>query len=145
MGYLVNKYDAKTTGKESITDQSEYSGNPGKIVQNTMGRTNFQNAETRSDKENISIRTRSSGPQKFQIASGKVSYGAAKIKDNMLLKEESDKRSRAPIFSQLINSKKSMGQTTDTRKNDQQVNRLYPELISSQLDKNPFTIQILKK
>ena len=45
MGYLVNKYNAKTTGKEIITNNSEYSGNANSKDKQSTVRTTFENPE----------------------------------------------------------------------------------------------------
>lgn len=45
MGYLVNKYDAKTTGKEIITNNSEYSGIINSKDKQSYIKTTFENPE----------------------------------------------------------------------------------------------------
>lgn len=45
MGYLVNKYDAKTTGKEIITSKSDYTGIAGKDVKTSSVYSTFDNPE----------------------------------------------------------------------------------------------------
>lgn len=45
MGYLVNKYDAKTTGKEIISNNSEYTGIAAKDVKTSSVYSTFDNPE----------------------------------------------------------------------------------------------------
>lgn len=45
MGYLVNKYDAKTTGKEIISNKSDYTGIAGKDVKQSSVYSTFDNPE----------------------------------------------------------------------------------------------------
>ena len=91
LGYLTNKYDAKTTGKEIVTERSKYMGNVQGPSQNTL-RDNYENAEIRDRQEIALTGERPSGPQYFQIGSGKNLQGEIKSTDNLLLKEQLDRR-----------------------------------------------------
>ena len=120
MGYIVNKYIAKTTQKEFMLN--EYTGNAANDVKNKMiystyenpekirnaihieysgnanknnGKTsqdNYHNAQIRDRQEKLLIGERPNGPQNFQISSGIESYGNIKFTKNMQLKENPDKR-----------------------------------------------------
>lgn len=143
MGYVVNKYDAKTTGKELVTNNStNYISNAGKLVQDSMSRKNYDNAVIRDNKQDVLMGERPSGPQQFQIASGKDSQADLKITDNMLLKEMKDSRTRSMNNTNQIPNKATMGvlQRRDNQK-DGLNNRLQPELIQTQLSENPYIIR----
>jgi hypothetical protein len=174
MGYVVAKYDAKTTGKEIITNNSEYSGNANQHVKNVKvystyenpikvrnavhtdykgnvnlnaeasSREKYNNAEIRDDKQNVLMGERPSGPQNFQISSGKVSYGDIKSTGNMILKEEQDDRERLnDQYLQIIPTKSNIGMISKPRyDNDPEDtvdnSRLDPMLVHNQLKENPF-------
>lgn len=145
MGYLVNKYDAKTTGKEIVSNNSEYQGNA-QYTNNPMSNENYLNAVIRDNKEEILERDRSAGPQNFQISSGKNAFGEIKFTENMQLKEENDRRDRLnKIMPNIFPSKMSIG-VSDRIKYDEDVedtvfaDRLQPELVSVQLNENPYSI-----
>ena len=114
MGYIVNKYEAKTTGKEIISNNSEYTTNP----------------------------------KSAQTASGKVSYADIKHTQNMQLKELEDARPKSNTYTtQIIPSKQNIGVAIKFRKDngpEDTINRLQPELISSQLTNNPYHINSSK-
>jgi hypothetical protein len=147
MGYLVKKYDAKTTGKELISENSDYKGNMNYSSQ-TTSRQNYVNAEIRDTKEILHSGERPSGPQKFQISSGKISFGDVKLSDNMLLKEQvTDRPYKHQNRSQLFVStgKGQIGHNSTWRKdNDIEdtvfSSRLQPEMVHKQHEQNPFSI-----
>lgn len=180
MGYLVNKYEAKTTGKEIISENSEHTGNAGGngVAKSTMvystydnpiktrfavhaedyrGNANYNSeAKSREDVNNAQIRDtkeiavsgeRPSGPQKFQIASGKVSYADIKSTNNLLLKEQEDSRKNIhKRLPQNIQTKDSIGYQTKWRTDNGKVDtvtgdRLQPDLIISQHNQNPYSLK----
>ena len=239
MGYIVTKYDAKTTGKEILTNNSEHSGNISNVIKNSQvydtyqnpekvrnavhvhykggsenvnktamvystyenpekvrnavhvqhigggesvnknatvyttydnpekvrnaihvqyqgnantnsqstNRTNFANAEIRDNKEVLLSGERPSGPQNFQIASGKGSLGEVKYTDNMLLKEEFDSRDIMNAqLPQVILSKDMIGNKTKYREDDQRedtvfADRLQPDLVINQHNQNPYSLR----
>jgi hypothetical protein len=145
MGYIVNKYDVKTTGKEIVSEKSEYQGNA-KYANNEMSKENYKNAVIREKKEEILERDRLSGPQNFQISSGKNAFGNIQFTDNMKLKEDVDERDKLNKLQQnVFLSKINFGQSVRDRKdNDIEdtifMDRMQPEIVSSQLDNNPFSM-----
>jgi hypothetical protein len=145
MGYLVNKYDAKTTGKEIISDNSEYTGIAGKDIE-TTSRENYKNAEIRDNKEQVIKRDRMAGQQNFQIGSGKASYGDVKEKETMFIKEKEDDRERLNIHTQQnIPSKTIIGYASKPRFDNESVdtafvNRLEPSLVVNQHAQNPYSL-----
>lgn len=145
MGYLVNKYDAKTTGKEIISSDSEYTGIAGKEME-TTSRENYKNAEIRDYKEQVIQRDRIAGQQTFQIGSGKDSYGDIKEKESMFIKEREDDRERLNIYTQQnIPSKTIIGYASKPRFDNEEVDtvfadRLEPSLVVSQHEQNPYSI-----
>lgn len=178
MGYLVTKYEAKTTGKESITASSNYTGNGGgsdgmknhtiystyddpvktrdathvkdyqgnaSFASESSSRTKFGNAQIRETKEAALMGSRPSGPQTFQTASGAVSYGETKLTDNMLLKEQRDKRGYQPSLPSVVPGKELIGQLDHQKLDNKKIDtiaadRLQPDLIKSQLKNNPYSI-----
>jgi hypothetical protein len=127
MGYVVNKYEARTTNKEVSTVKSNYTGNAGAHVSNTKvyttydnpekvrnaihpdytgnagfatevtSRVNYNNAEIRDDKEQLISGERPSGPQAFQTSSGMASFGDVKVTPNNLLRERENQRERLNV------------------------------------------------
>lgn len=127
MGYLVTKFDAKTTGKELITNKGDYVSNGGKVVKNAIihstyenpekvrtvahvdykgnakfnteseSRQKYSNVDIRDNKQEILMGQRPSGPQFFQTSSGKVSQADIKTTENMLLKERNDDREKMNV------------------------------------------------
>lgn len=138
-GYLVTKYEAKTTGKETI--HSEYQGGANKNTQQS-DRTKYANAETRDSKERLLSGERASGPQKFRTGTSKNSHGDIKLTSNMMLKEQVDTRDRSlnQINSQIISGKELIGLKTKKRDDNECLDRLNPELVSQQLSMNPFSM-----
>jgi len=114
MAYIVNKYEAKTTGKEMISANSDYTSNP----------------------------------RSFQTGTGSASYGDIKHTENMQLKELEDARPKMNInTSQIIPSKQNIGIPIKYRKDngpEDTINRLQPDLITSQLVENPYHIKTAK-
>ena len=145
MGYLVNKYDARTTGKEIITNKSDFTPNPN-VNRESSSRFKYSNLEIRDDKETLLGGQRPNGPQQFQIASGKASYADIKTTYNMKLKEEEDTRDKMNVYtSQVIPDKNIIGTVTNDPQNDTSDTRLDPSLISSQLNANPYVIDSTKQ
>jgi hypothetical protein len=181
MGYLVNKHEAKTTGKEIVTERSEgYVTNAGKIIKNptvqstyanpekvrnaihpeykgnvkysteSESRTRFDNAVIRDEKQQVIMGQRPSGPQNFQISSGKGVYGDIKSSENMLLKELEDTRDKIINDYKHTPTKDQLGIPIRTRQDDEAIDtvtndRLQPELAQFQLANNPFFIDTSKK
>lgn len=148
MGYVVNKYDAKTTGKEIVTEASkDYISNP-KYTNQSESRDKFKNAVIRDDKQDVLMGERTRGPQKFQIASGKDSQGEIKLTENMLLKEKQDRREKIQNEYKFTPSKDQIGMIVRYRDDNEDVdtiNRIQPELIHYQLQDNPYSINTSKK
>jgi len=145
MGYLVNKYDARTTGKEMISNISEYQGNAG-YTNNPTSHENYLNAEIRANKEETLERDRSAGPQNFQISASKNIFGDIQFTKNMELKESIDNREKLNVLMpNIFPSKMSMG-VSDRIKYDEDVedtvfvDRIQSDIVSSQLGKNPFSM-----
>jgi len=137
-GSYINKYEAKTTGKEMMLQ--EYSGTA-HMPNEAKSRQNYQNAEIRSNKQELVSGERASGPQKFQIGSGKDILGETKRTQNALLKEQSNSRVQTQFNSPVVPSSVFIGNTTrqrDTRSQDN--SRLQPELVNSQHANNPYSI-----
>lgn len=214
MGYLVNKYEAKTTGKEIITNNSERTGNAGggSVMKNatvystyespekvrnavhavdyrgnaggdsvsknatvystyaspekvrnavhavdyrgnanfnsqSSSRDQYQNAQIRDQKEIVLSGERPSGPQKFQIASGKNVVGDIKSSDNLLLKEQETARDNMHgTLPQILRGKESIGHQSKVRFDNEAVDtvfadRLQPDLVISQHNQNPFSLK----
>jgi hypothetical protein len=181
MGYIVNKHEAKITGKQIVSENSkDYVANAGKIVKNQVirntfenpekvrnaihseykgnasysteseSRSRFDNAVIRDDKQDLLMGERPSGPQNFQTSSGKDSFGDIKITDNMLLKEESDTRDNVRNNFKQLPDRIHLGERVKTRSDDEDLyavtgDRFEPEILLSQLNKNPFVIHTSKK
>lgn len=144
MGYLVTKYDARTTGKELLTNKGDYRGNA-KFSSESESRFKYSNAEIRDNKQEVLMGQRPSGPQFFQTASGKVSQGKIKSTENMLLKECQDQREKMNVnVAQVIPTKTNIGMIVKYREDDGPEDtvsgqRLDPSILK-QLDNNPFVI-----
>lgn len=175
MGYLVNKYEAKTTNKE-MTSQNDYVGAAGNNVKSTKiystyekpekvrnavhvhyrgnagfstettSRQNFANAEIRDAKEILESGARPSGPQNFQIQSGKASFGDIKVSQNTVLKGMRDGREFIhSLQQQAIPNKDIVGVQSKVRYDDERVDTAYtprmePHLIAEQHAQNPYSI-----
>jgi hypothetical protein len=145
MGYIVNKYDPRTTGKEIISQNSEYQGGA-KYANNPMSNENYLNAELRDNKEELLKRDRLAGPQNFQISSGKGAFGDIKVTENMILKEKLDRRDKLNILlPNILPSKNSIGISDRVKLDDESedtmfADRLQPDLISYQLKDNPYSM-----
>ncbi len=147
MGYLVNKYTAKTTGKEVITANSEYTSNPKWAISDTS-RENYDNAEIRDTKEIVSQRKYDAGPQKFQISGSKMVVGELKVTSNKQLTSQVDDRDYLNYdLPQIIPTKKNIGTVKtrfvfdDDRKDPN--NRFAPDIVDSitnQFKNNPYSI-----
>jgi hypothetical protein len=180
MGYLVNKHEAKITGKEIITEVSkDYITNAAKIVKNHTVQSTYANpekvrnaihpeykgnakfaseAESRVRFDNVTIRDqkqeslmgqRPSGPQNFQISSGKDSFADIKVTDNMLLKEEIDDREKIINDYKHIPNKDQLGIPIRHRDDNDAMDtvvadRLQPDLVHGQLQNNPYFINTSK-
>ena len=111
-----------------------------------MSRDNYSNAEIRETKEVVSQRDRSSGPQKFQTRGGRDAVGDIKTHENMLLKEREEDRENINLnIPQAIPSKEIIGIKTQFRyDNDIEdtivMDRLQPDLVINQHNKNPYSI-----
>jgi hypothetical protein len=138
LGYLTNKYDAKTTNKEMITEKSNYQGNPNYKNESTS-RQQYDNVVIRDDKQDLLTGTRPGGHQKFQISSGKVSFGKVKTNANLLLKEEEDKRANMnAVLPQNIPDKNIFN--IQGNKIEASDDRFQPGLFNEQLGQNPYII-----
>jgi hypothetical protein len=145
MGYLVNKYEAKTTGKELVTMNSEYQGNA-TYANNPTSKENYLNAVIRDSKQELLERDRLAGPQNFQISSGKNAFGDIKFTENMELKESLDTRDNLNLlYPNIFPSKFSLG-ISDRVRYDEDVedtvfaDRMDSNIISSQFNENPYSI-----
>jgi hypothetical protein len=145
-GSGISTIDMKTTHKET-TIVNNYQG----IVDNKQGGmsylvNSYRNADIRDTKEKTLSGERPSGPQMFQTAKGKESFGDVKITGNMLLKEREDVLiPKNQLQTQIIPDKNIVGIHTkwnvdDGRQDTVFADRLLPELVQSQHDKNPFSI-----
>jgi hypothetical protein len=146
MGYLVNKYEARTTGKETITNNSSYMGTINNASKNTMSRDNFTNAEISEHHERLLTGERPSGPQNFQIQSGKDSFGDIKYTNNMELKESNDNRAYHANFSQIVPSTMSMGIASKVRHDDDVEDTVFNDrfnvdIVNKQLHGNPYALK----
>lgn len=144
MGYLVNKYNAPTTGKEIVTNNSQYSGNA-TYSNAESSRSQFTNAEITDRKENILMGARPSGPQSFAIRSGKDSFPDLKHTENMMLKERLDDREKIHVNVQSLIPDKSIIGFVQRFKHDNDtedtINRLSGDLVQSQLEQNPYSLK----
>lgn len=147
MGYTVSKYNAKTTGRQT-THTDDYLPNGASHVKQTTVYNAYKNAKIRDTKEILVSGERPSGPQKFQTASGKTSVGrTTKIRDNMLLKEQTNKRPTTKTINQVPMGKVVIGEQRNSRDKLSVVqnNRLEPQLINAQHAQNPYSIFGKKK
>lgn len=107
-----------------------------------LSRTNYNNAETRDNKEIIANRKHISGPQNFQISGGQETIGKVKTHANTLFKEMEGKRK--PVIHNLINvlpSTQTMGMKTRMGNDIGTLeNKLEPELIINQHNQNPYSL-----
>ena len=147
MGYVVNKYDAKTTGKEILTDLGKnYISNP-KFTSESESRDRFNNTVIRDAKQESLMGSRASGPQNFQVSSGKTSYGDIKLTGNMLMKEQENVRDKTTHNYVIATGKDQIGMIVKYRDDNEKVdkiNRLQPELLETQLQSNPYAIDTSK-
>ena len=133
MGYSVAKYIAKTTEKEIISANSNYTADAIKNAtiystysdpiktrnvtsvhytgssapvsrQDSASRHNYTNAEISDRQEQLLTNERPSGPNVFQISSGSDSQGKFKYTDKMKLKEEVSYRKLQDV-NEFINPK----------------------------------------
>ena len=145
MGYLVNKYSAKTTSKELLTNAStDYIGNP-EFSNEAVSRENYLNAEIRDTKEIAANRLYNSGPQKFNISGGEAVLGSSKSTPNMLLKEQHDSRDKLNVhFSKVIPTKTSSGVITKLRFDNEPVDTIDRLNVSNDIinqhSQNPYSI-----
>jgi hypothetical protein len=148
-GSGVTGIDMKTTHKET-TIVNNYKG----IVNKKGGMSylvnSYNNAEIRDNKEITLSGERPSGPQTFRTARGKESFGEVKITGNMLLKEREDVLAPKNQYqTQIIPDKNIIGFHTkwnvDNGPQDTVfADRLQPDLVQSQHNKNPFSIHAKK-
>lgn len=145
MGYLVNKYNAPITGKEIISENSEYQGTA-KYSNNPMSHENYLNAEIRNNKQDLLERDRLAGPQNFQISSGKNAFGDIKFTENMQLKETIDTREHLNLMlPNIFPSKMSIGVSDRMRYDDDIEDTIYTDridsnIVVSQFNENPYSI-----
>lgn len=147
MGYSIANYQARTTGKESITENSNYIGNNGNgVIKTTMSRFNYNQAEINDRKEILVSNNRASGPNKYQISSGVDSQGSIKYTNRMMLKEDENHRNTQNV-NEFLNPHvpKSISQIDQIglfkhRKQETISDRLAPSMILTQLQNNPLVI-----
>ncbi len=130
----LTDYTLKNTHKSS-TIKNKYVGNANKKESSGLGYLVNKQQVKPTFKEEIIKGARPGGHQKFQIANGSI--GEIKLTNNMLLKEEQDKRDLMNIFTQQIISDKSSIGTTSKIKNNRTKERLDPTILN-QLNDNPF-------
>jgi hypothetical protein len=149
LGYIVNKYDPKTTSKEIISAKSEYTGNANHKNKNPISRKKYENAEFSVTKEKLLTGARPSGPENFQLTTSVNTVGDTKLTENMKLKSQEDKRQKIHgKYDQIIPESSVIG-ALQLRKDDSKMetvtgSRLIPELIQSQMDQNPLSIYARK-
>lgn len=149
LGYLVNKYDPKTTNKEIISAKSEYTGIANRKNKNPVSRKKYENAEFSVTKEKLLTGSRPSGPENFQLTTSVNTVGDTKLTENMKLKSQEDKRHKIHgNYDQIISDISAIG-AIQLRKDNSKMetvtgSRLIPELIQSQMDKNPLSIYAKK-
>jgi hypothetical protein len=138
MGYLVTKYDAKTTGKETI-HLKQYKGTALGSMKQT-DREKYQNMEIDDSAEILNKRSTLSGPQKFKTSGGTNVVGTLVTSDNTLFKEQKDTRDQLnPNLQQRITY--NIGeQTNSVVSKTSSINntRIQGDYISKQLKSNPY-------
>jgi len=123
----------------------DYSGNAN-YNSESVSRENYNSAEIRENKEIVISGERPSGPQNFQISGGRHVVGEVKSTDNLLIKEQLDRRPKLnPNFPQHTTSKTIIGHTTNPRFDDNDedlvfANRLQADLVISQHNQNPYSL-----
>lgn len=142
MGYNIANYVARTTGKEIITANSEYTGNSSVVTSSQSSRHNFNNAEINDRQEILLNRDRASGPQKFQISSGVDSHGELKYTHKMELKEGSSYRTQQAQLPSMVTQVKSIGLQQNKKQDysESENKRFQPDMLLSQLKNNPYNI-----
>lgn len=109
-GYIVNKYDARTTNKESISANSEYTGNGERLFKNASGSVSHGKVKTTFNmilKEEEDTRDREFNNSYSQRIPGKVMVGA-KTKLRSEKQELSGRLDESLVKSQLENNPFSM-------------------------------------
>jgi hypothetical protein len=114
MAYVVNKYEAKTTGKEMISANSDYTSNP-RSFQTGTGSASYGDIK---HTENMNLKEREDPRPKMNVNTSQV----IPSKDNIGM---------------AIKYRKDNG-PEDT------INRFQPDLITSQLVENPYHIKTAK-
>lgn len=140
-GYIVTKYDAKTTGKEIITENSSYIHNP-KFASQQISRQNYDNAEIFDRKENTLQIKYNAGPNIFNISSGKDIYGDVEYSSNKLLTEDLNNRTNnfeSPNM-KVISDKNVIGKTSSAKEDDNLLLERINPLIMDQLANNPYVL-----
>ena len=130
--------EIRDTIKEQLVE-NKYNPQPNK--NSGMGYVVTKYTAKDTFKEETLVRDRASGPQKFQIAGSKAVTGDSKYTDKMLLKEsQNDRPNVKTSFPGVITSKSEMGQVGRFR-NETKDTRLVPNLITSQLQDNPYALK----
>lgn len=106
MGYLVNKYDAKTTGKEIISNNSEYTGIAGKDVKTSTVYSTFENPE--KVRNAIHASDYRGGANYATEGMSRNNYSNAEIRDNKEVVAQRD-RSSGPQKFQTRGGRDSLG------------------------------------
>jgi hypothetical protein len=109
-GYIVNKYDARTTNKESISANSEYTGNGERLFKNASGAVSHGKIKTTFNmilKEEEDVRDREFNNSYSQRIPGKVMVGT-KTKLRSDKQDISDRLDESLVKSQLENNPLSM-------------------------------------
>lgn len=143
MGYLVNKYTAKTTGKEIITNNSEYSGNINSKDKQSTIRTTFENPEKiRNATHTLDYQGIANSYNNKDLS--RFNYSKAVIRDNREI-SLSGERSTGPQKFQINKGKDSFGEfkvSTNTllkERNDQR-DHLNVNQIQNPTNKNIYGI-----
>ena len=144
LGYLSAKYDAKTTNKQLITNNSDYKGNP-HYQNETYSKTQYNNAQIKDNKQDLLLGQRPGGANRFQISSGKNVVGDIKSNANMLLKEEVDKRQNMNTITAQTIPDKNIINWTSGHKKEMNDNRFDTNIINAQLSNNPYIIDTSKR
>lgn len=134
----VIENEIRDTIKEQLVE-NKYNPQPNKNFGMGYVVTKYQAKDT--FKEEILVRDRASGPQKFQISGGKGTTGDLKLTDKMKLKEAQNARPTIKTnFPGVIRGKAEIGEIGRLR-NAQEDNRLVPGLVQSQLQENPYALK----
>jgi hypothetical protein len=139
----VSGLDMKTTQKEIISENSAYTGIAGSSEhRNTKVYETYFNPE--KVRNAVLVENYTSNPETFQIGAGKHAFGEIKSTENLLIKEEEDRR---PLLNRTIPqiTSNSLGVKTKFKLDDDIedtvfMDRLQPDLVISQHNKNPYSL-----